>query len=122
MNKHHLPQEQYLQIEEIQKAFFNQLHKDAAMSGISIEIEAIQDLPLLEIIQSIENVIQKIRHESSGIQKIQLWLYRTDVSETQITNTFHTSPHSYSKTIAELIVKRTLQKVILRYLHQYHKL
>lgn len=122
MDNPQLPQEQYLQTEEIQRAFFNQLHKDASMAGIEVEITAIQNLTLKEVIQSIEQLIQKVIHESSGKQKIQSWLYRTDVSEKQITNVLHTPNSSYSKKTAELIVKRTLQKVILRYLHKHNKL
>lgn len=115
-------QAQYLQQEEVWKEFVAQIKKDAMLSGIEWKDDIFQYASLDELIQQLEEFICQLIRTSDGIQKMQGWLYRVDVPEGTLNNQMPLSTHSYSHTIAELIIKRTLQKVVIRYLHKRNEL
>jgi lambda repressor-like predicted transcriptional regulator len=123
MSENNLPDEQYLQIEEIVNSFCNQLKKDASMAGIELEDDLFTaPLTLSEMINRLHQKVQQIIAINSGIEKIQSWLYRVDVSESSIRNNISGNTKSYSEIVSEFIVKRTLQKVVLRYLYKNNSL
>lgn len=116
------PQEYYLSIEEIWQEFIAQLNKDAQMANVSVHLPlSKQPQSLFEIIQKIANELQRILNLPTGYEKIQAWLYRTDISEQVLKNKLQQNK-DYSFLIAEIIVKRTLQKVVVRYLHKNNQL
>lgn len=136
-----LPQEYYLQQEEIYSSFISQLKKDAAMSDIEIN-DNILSSHLSEMIINFTHLIESILQKNNGYEKIQTWLYRVDVPEKLIKEKIHQMPvckasaqhashcrkdevspkggqtKKYSEIIAEMIIKRTLQKVVLKYLYR----
>jgi len=123
MSENNLPDEQYLQIEEITNAFCNQLKKDASMAGVEIEEELLSTpFTLAEMINRLHQKVQQIISSNSGLEKIQSWLYRVDVSESYIRHNISSHTKSYSEIVSEYIVKRTLQKVVLRYLYKNNSL
>ncbi|GIV30256.1 MAG: hypothetical protein KatS3mg028_1322 [Bacteroidia bacterium] len=121
MNKDKLPQEYYLQVDEVWKAFVEQLQKDASMCGINLDTGIFSPDSLQENIQKINDWLKNTASLASGYEKIQSWLYRVDVPEQLIKSKLNQND-DYYHVVAELIVKRTLQKVVIRYLHKYDKL
>ncbi len=113
----------YLQVEEIKNMFAQQLIKDAAMCGIEVENVVLSFDSLNDLIQKIEKILNQLSNTANGFEKLQSWLYRVDVSETQIKNKLKQHPeNTYNHITSEMIVKRTLQKVVIRYLHNQGKL
>lgn len=118
MNDFNLPIEHYFNYEEIESAFIDQLKKDAAMCGIDFFSKKHTGFnSLFDYIDHTSNLLQQINNEPNGFQKIQNWLYRVDVPEKLIKQKLQEQTNSYFNIIAELIVKRTLQKVVIKYLH-----
>lgn len=112
-----LPQEQYLQIEEVWNNFETQIKKDASLSGILLNENIFSSKTLSDVIQNLSSVLQNILKSSNSLEKIQAWLYRVDVSEQSLKNKLNQN-NDYAGILAELIVKRTLQKIVLRYLYK----
>lgn len=121
MSNDELPQEYYLQVDEVWNAFVGQLQKDAAMCGINLNTEIFSPDSLRENIQKISAVLKDINSLANGYEKIQTWLYRVDVPEQLIKSKLNQNDDYYT-VVAELILKRTLQKVVIRYLHKHDKL
>jgi hypothetical protein len=121
MVNNELPQEQYLQVEEVWNAFVEQLQKDAAMCGICLNTEIFSTNSLRENIQKISAVLKNMASLTNGYEKIQTWLYRVDVPEQLIKSKINQNDDYYN-IVAELILKRTLQKVVIRYLYKHDKL
>lgn len=111
-----LPQEHYLQQEEIYLSFISQLKKDAAMSNIEIN-DSILSSNLSELIDHFNLFIEKLLQQNNGYERVQAWLYRVDVPQRVIKEKMNISTKKYSEIIAEVIIKRTLQKVVIRYLY-----
>ncbi len=113
----------YLEVEETKKAFIQQLIKDAAMCGIDVESAVLSFDSLNDLIQKVEKILNQLSNTANGFEKIQSWLYRVDVSEVQIKNKLKQHPeNTLNQITAEMIIKRTLQKVVWRYLHNQGKL
>lgn len=121
MSEHQLPQEHYLQIDEVWNNFIEQLMKDALLAGIEMDKKLFNSKSLQEIIQHISKFLNEIQNTNNGFEKIQNWSYRVDISEKKIKEQ-SLQNKKYSHIIAEQIVKRTLQKVVIRYLHKLNKL
>jgi lambda repressor-like predicted transcriptional regulator len=93
------------------------------MAGVELEEELFTaPFTLSEMINRLHQKVQQIIATNSGIEKIQSWLYRVDVSESSIRNNISRNAKSYSEIVSEFIVKRTLQKVVLRYLYKNNSL
>jgi hypothetical protein len=98
-------------------AFKQQLAKDFQQSNCPFEfIEALQP--------DYENILQKItdvlrQNETTSDFNLMQLLNRADISETQLKRSLNEkSALPYHSVIAELIIKRVLQKVVVR---QYFK-
>lgn len=98
--------------ENIFSLFKTQLQKDFNSSGINADFnEAPQEFNQLKqtIIYTLNPLLR------SGSSLIYILLYRIDLSEKQQTDyTRHHPELKYEEVLAELIIKRVLQKVILK--------
>ncbi len=113
-----LPEEKYLSQEEVFTAFKNQLIKDANTGGITLNEQLITK-NLQSNIKYFADIIKHISDTANGFEKIQRWLYRVDVPESFLKQKLQQSNNiDYYHTIAELIIKRTLQKIVTRYLYK----
>jgi len=122
MTSSQLPQEHYLQVEEVYQSFVEQIQKDASMANIHLSDHIFASPQLNAIIQSLTQVLKELLNSPQGMEKIQTWLYRVDVSEGSIKKKLQQSNADYATTAAELIVKRSLQKIVIRYLHKHNLL
>jgi len=113
-----LPQEHYLQVEEVYQSFVEQLQKDASMANITLNDNIFKSPQLNVIIQSLTQILKDLLNSPQGMEKIQTWLYRVDVSERSIKKKLQQSNADFATITAELIVKRSLQKIVIRYLYK----
>ncbi len=104
---------QQLMKEDLFTLFKTQLQKDFEVSGIPTDF--IKELPsnfgLLrtELIVQLKPVLKNTYSSLSNL------LYRVDISESQVKKYEQTNPElNFEEQIAELIIKRILQKVILK--------
>lgn len=110
-----------ISIRELNKAelfqkFMAQLHKDYEMCGVEHFLPVITNHDLHDIhVAMTRSVDEMSRSTSSSFLN---FLYRIDISESQIQKAIsaqaQSDPHAV---IAELIIKRILQKVILKQLY-----
>ena len=98
---------------ELFEKFKLQLNKDFENCGLSGEfsINLIPDYNFIAEVLTCE--VEKINKSSSG--KLNELLYRIDISEAQIKKAFNLNPDiSLNEIIAGLIVKRELQKIVIK--------
>ena len=102
-----------LQKTDLFEKFKLQLHKDYELAGFDTYSPKISSNNLDAITDEILNSLLKIEKASStGIQNL---LYRIDISEKQIHHASQLNTQlNFNQVITELIIKRTLQKVILK--------
>lgn len=104
---------QQLMKEDLFLLFKMQLKKDFESSGLSGDF--VDHLPFgFELIKdAILKTLQPVLKSNASL--IPILLYRIDISEIQIKNYFQSAPAlQYEEVLAELIIKRILQKVILK--------
>lgn len=103
----------YLFKENLFDLFKQQLKKDFESCGVNTDFTAalVQDFDALK--SALADQLQHLSGQNSQI--ISTLLYRVDVSESQLRNyqTGHPSL-SFYETLAELFIKRILQKVIFK--------
>lgn len=106
--------EPYRHDKEVLKQTIHQLQKDFALADVALD----EYKP-----SAYENILEKIlpyiRYLSENKkEKFLALIYRIDVSEQQIRNALKKDPSvSFEEIVSELIIKRTLQKVVLRKLY-----
>ena len=109
---------QDLQKPDLFEKFKTQLHRDFELCGFADEAPKLNSNNLEHIFQEVLKSVMIIeKKDSSSIQNL---LYRIDVTELQIKK--EASNHlekNFQQILAELIIKRILQKVILK--QQYSK-
>jgi hypothetical protein len=95
-----------------------QLHRDFELCGFTHEAPILNSNKLEHVFQEVLQSVMIIeKKESSSLKNL---LYRIDISEFQIKKESVTHPEkNLQQIISELIVKRILQKVILK--EQYSK-
>ena len=99
--------------QELIEKFNLQLLKDFEMSDVSAYLEPIVVFDYDEIHLSIMNALKSI--DKKDYSKYQHLLYRIDISEKTIDLELKSKPDSERYTVlADLIIKRILQKVILK--------
>jgi hypothetical protein len=112
-----LPATDYLSQENLFQAFKAQLAKDFEQSNFPGDF--IKDLPA-DYHHIHQQLVQALsRGEKSTDTSLQALLYRIDISEAQLKK--YLSEHGrdhYLSTIAELIIKRVLQKVVTREMYK----
>jgi hypothetical protein len=109
---------QDLQKPDLFEKFKTQLHRDFELCGFSEEAPKLNSNNLEHVFQEVLKAIMIIEKKDSA--SIQNLLYRIDVTELQIKKEASNHPEkNFQQISAELIVKRILQKVILK--QQYSK-
>lgn len=94
-------------------AFKKQLIKDFEASNLGTDL-------VMELEPSYSSILEKIasslqRHEGKADFNIMQLLYRIDISEAQLKKyLIQHKDKSYFQVIAELIIKRVLQKVVIK--------
>ena len=103
-----LKRKEDLSDERLYARFVKQLRKDFSQSGIDESfINGIsRDYPAL--LKTISSVLTDLGHRRDLIARL---LNRIDISETQL-NQYLDKGQNYEETLAELIIKRTLQKAV----------
>jgi hypothetical protein len=99
--------------QELIEKFNTQLLKDFEMSDVAAYLEPIVVFEYDEIHSNIMNALKKI--DNKDFSKYQHLLYRIDISEKTVELELKSKPDSERYAIlADLIIKRILQKVILK--------
>jgi hypothetical protein len=102
---------------ELYELFINQIKKDFENSAIDITFidDFIQDYQFIHA--SITKKLKDILKSSTS--KLNELLYRIDISEGQIKILSQKKPQmSFEELLAELIMKRILQKVVIKLVHK----
>lgn len=109
----------YLNDADILKQTAEQIKKDFSFFGITILFENSNKNVYTQLCQQILPHIKQLI--KSDYQKLFALLYRVDISEAQI-NSGHknNADKSFEEIITDLIIKRCLQKVVLRKLFSTH--
>jgi ribosomal protein S15P/S13E len=106
-----------LSSKELFDAFKQQLAKDFQQSNFSSDFVATLEPDYAIIVEKIVHVLQ--HNENKSDSNIMALLYRVDISEAQLKRYLNDAKNEhYYTVIAELIIKRVLQKVVIR---QYYK-
>lgn len=102
---------------ELYELFINQIKKDFENSSIDITFinDFIQDYQFIHA-----SLTKKLKHIlKSSTFKLNELLYRIDISEGQIKILSQKKPQmSFEELLAELIMKRILQKVVIKLVHK----
>ena len=99
--------------QELIEKFNIQLLKDFEMSDVSDYLESIVVFEYDEIHSNIMNALKKI--DNKDFSKYRHLLYRIDISEKTVELELKLKPDSeHYAVLADLIIKRILQKVILK--------
>ena len=108
---------QQLSSSDLFEAFKMQLAKDCQQSNFPNDFVSKLIPDYASIHQSLAHELK--RHENKTDFHLQHLLYRVDISEAQLKKYLMAQPHeSYFNVIAELIIKRTLQKVVIKRLYK----
>ena len=109
--------EKQISSRDLFEAFKNQLAKDFEQSNFQTDFIYSLEPDFDKLCQTIASELQ--RSESRADAKLPALLYRVDISETQLMKqlTDNTDKNYYAN-VAELIIKRVLQKVVIK---QYYK-
>jgi hypothetical protein len=105
-----------LQKVDLFEKFKTQLHRDFELCGFADEAPKIVSNNLEHVFQEVLKSVMNIEKKDSA--SLQNLLYRIDVTELQIKKEAASHPEkNFQQILAELIVKRILQKVILKDLY-----
>lgn len=103
----------YLLKQDLFELFKFQLIKDFESSGISVDFARELPSQLLLLKAVLEQQIQILEKQQASL--LPILLYRIDISEAQIKKYASKQPDvSYEALLSELIIKRILQKIILK--------
>jgi hypothetical protein len=109
---------QDLQKPDLFEKFKTQLHRDFELCGFAHEAPQLSSNSLEHVFQEVLKSVMIIEKKNSS--SLQNLLYRIDVTELQIKKEAASHPDkNFQQILVELIVKRILQKVILK--DQYSK-
>jgi len=102
-----------LQKPDLFEKFKTQLHKDYEMCGLTELTPILSSNDLEHVYHQILNSILLLEKKESSV--LQNLLYRIDVTEVQIKREASQNPEkNFQQILSELIIKRILQKVILK--------
>jgi hypothetical protein len=102
----------YLLKEDLFELFRAQLRKDFEGSGIGAEFTDKIPETFVELKRCVATIIRPLSGQRHSL--LQGLLYRVDISEAQLKNYSGDPGVSFEEMLAELIIKRILQKVILK--------
>jgi hypothetical protein len=98
---------------EIIRATARQIIKDFGMSGVELRFSRTPQKAYIELFSRISPIIEKLLDRNIG--SFYNLLYRIDISEIQIKKEVSENPDKkFSEVISHLIIKRELQKVVMR--------
>ena len=103
----------YLLKEDLFILFKNQLKKDFESSGLSVDfVDSLpRDFDLLK--QRVMSAIEPLISSNSSL--LAILVYRIDISELQLAKYQKQNPFmAHAELLSELVIKRILQKIILR--------
>lgn len=111
--QNHLEVINQLSSKELFAAFKQQLKKDFEQSNFSVDFVEKLEPDYNSIHKKIASELQ--RHEARTDFNVMHLLYRIDISEGQLKRYLNAHKNeSYHQVIAELIIKRVLQKVVVK--------
>lgn len=94
-----------------------QLTKDIALEGFEVQIPFPVSTAFEHLFHQLFPLIQNMEKENKA--KLNMILYRTDISEMQLKNRIKREKEkSFAQLLTELIIKRELQKVVIRNMHK----
>lgn len=97
---------------ELFEKFKAQLYKDFELAGLADYAPKLSSNILNDVYDEVLNSVLLIeRKDSTSLMTL---LYRIDISQQQLKTASQTSPNNLKQVMAELIIKRILQKVILK--------
>lgn len=103
----------YINRLDLIKATADQIIKDFDMFGLEIKFSGNAYNAYEELFDQIEPHIDKLIH--SNQQKFMSILYRIDLSDVQLKKAVNeNTTESFSAVVSDLIIKRELQKVVIR--------
>jgi hypothetical protein len=87
-----------------------QIHKDFSLEGLNIEYDVFDDLNRMY-----QKVYVQVTHfVQNDFNALMRLLYRIDISEEKVQRQMDLIPDDTARAISELILKREIQKVVLR--------
>lgn len=92
--------------------FYAQLRKDFEMSGLESYFSMPEEASLDSMKFSLSGILSKI--SSSSPSKLQELIYRVDIPDKQYSEALKNAAAPAMEVLAELLIKRILQKVILK--------
>ncbi len=101
-----------LNSKELFELFKQQLIKDLGECGCENEFVSLLPADFEPIRQQLSAVLKQ--HEKKAGFNIQQLLYRVDINEKQLNERLKQNDEDYLSVVSELIIKRILQKVVLR--------
>ncbi len=87
-----------------------QIQKDFGLEGFQLEFDVPDDLGNIYV-KLHDRITQFVQQDFNGLMRL---LYRIDISETKVQKQMDLIPDDTARAISELIIKREIQKVILR--------
>ena len=103
----------YLNRLDILNDTVKQIAKDLGWSRLEVKFSGNAEGAYQELFEQIHPQIEKLLKENAG--KFYELMYRIDISETHIKKTIaQAKDQSFSEVVTDLILKRELQKVVMR--------
>ena len=103
----------YLSNEKILDELCQQLTKDIGVEGFVVSVIFPSQTVFKQLFQQLFPLIQNLERENNA--KLNFILNRTDISENQLKQTIQQiGEKDYAQLLTELIIKRELQKVVIR--------
>lgn len=102
----------YLNRIDLLKETVEQIQKDFGESGFNIHFSGKPETAYQELVEQITPFIQK--NLQSNYTYLMQVLYKIDIPEKHFKDALNKNPQSVSLQITELIIKRELQKVVIR--------
>lgn len=102
----------YLQTPELLRSLLQQLLKDFAMANVSLKLDCDISYSFDQLCQQIAETLRQQAPTSATLQNV---FYRVDLTEKMVRKALHGQQGDTLPLMAELIIKRELQKVVIRH-------
>ena len=107
----------YLHNEKILADLSVQLTKDIALENFAVATVLPSPTAFTQLFNQVLPLIEKLETENKA--RLNFILNRTDISEAQLRQAIQKNKTlTYAQLVTELIIKRELQKVVIRYMHR----
>jgi hypothetical protein len=105
----------YLHSPELLRSLLKQLVKDFGMATVHLPLNC-EETYSFESLR--ELIAQALRQQASSSAQLQNVFYRVDLTEKTVRQALHKQQGDTLPIVAELIIKRVLQKVVIRHWYQ----